>query len=360
MKIMFIAMAGSTHTIRWVENFRDRGYKIMLVSFYPGDDMPGIDIKYFPCKNKNLALLKLPQVKKLIKEFRPDILHAHYATSCGLVAALTGFHPYILSVWGDDILEFPNRSPFHKWAVKKALTSADCITATSSMLEKASRKLANNLNNIHVIPFGVDLSHFIYKDRNSQEYINIGTVRNLTPKYGLEYLIKAASKLLDKGHKLKLTIIGDGPSRDLLESIASRLGIGDRAEFVGFIANEKVVEYLNNFDIFVMPSIGEGETFGVAAVEAMATGLPVVASRIGGLPEVIDDGKTGILVEPGNVEELTKALEFYILSRESRIEHGRNGRAKVESHYNWHDNTEMMNQLYKKVVADSNHLENKE
>jgi glycosyltransferase involved in cell wall biosynthesis len=356
MKIMFIAMASSTHTIRWVEYFRDRGNEIMLVSFYPGDDIDGVVIRYLPCKNKNMAVMKLPQVKKLIKEFQPDILHAHYASSCGLVAALTGFHPYILSVWGDDILEFPKKSFIHKYVVRKAILNADNITATSKMLEQATGRLIDNKRTIEIIPFGVDITKFQYYKRLDCEQINIGTIRNLRPKYGLKYLIEATANLRKAHNNIKLSIIGDGVLRHELENQVSELDIKEYVSFKGFIPNEKIVEYLNKFDIFVMPSIGEGETFGVAAVEAMATGLPVVASNIGGLPEVIDDGRTGILVEPGNVEDLTKALEFYILSKESRIEHGRNGRAKVEAQYNWQNNAEMMDRLYKKVIAEFSRL----
>jgi len=90
MKILFIAMASSVHTIKWVNYFRDIGTEIMLASFYPSDEIEGIDFRYIPCRNKNMAVFKVSQVKKLIKQFKPDIVHAHFATSCGLVAALTG------------------------------------------------------------------------------------------------------------------------------------------------------------------------------------------------------------------------------------------------------------------------------
>ncbi|GAH31889.1 unnamed protein product, partial [marine sediment metagenome] len=157
--------------------------------------------------------------------------------------------------------------------------------------------------------------------------------------------------LLNSFQKIRLTIVGDGIIRQKLESLVDRLGIKNNVAFAGFVPNEKVVEYLNKFDIFVMPSVGEGETFGVAAVEAMATGLPVVASNVGGLPEVVDDGKTGLLVKPGDVEDLKRALEFYILSKDARIEHGKRGREKVKKLYNWKDNAEQMNNLYKEILS---------
>ena len=354
MRIFYIAFAHSIHTIKWVNYFKDLGHDIMLVSFYPTDKkIKGVDIRYIEIWNKNAALLKVFQVRKLIREFQPDILHAHYASSCGVVASMTGFHPFVLSTWGDDIFQFPGKSPLHKWLVKKAISKADYITATSQMLAEGTRGLVKGNKDIAVIPFGVDLNQYKYATRSSRNIVHIGTVRNITPKYGLEYLIRAFAALLQFHNNLKLTIIGDGYLRPKLESMVNDLGVGNFISFAGKISNNEVVGFLEDFDLFVMPSVSEGETFGVAAVEAMATGLPVVASDVGGLPEVVDDGKTGRLVKPGDVESLKDALEHYILSRDARIEHGRRGREKVEKEYNWQENAKLMAKLYENILNET-------
>lgn len=353
MKIMYLAFANSAHTLKWVNYFKKK-HEIMLVSFYDWQPIERVDLRYLPVRNKNLAIFKANRVKRLINEFKPDILHAHFASSCGLVAALTGFHPYILSVWGDDILVFPNKSVVHKRAVKYAINSADYLTATSNMLREHTKKLMNKQREITIIPFGVDLQHFAPVERTPKGIVHVGTVRGLTPKYGVEYLIKAVGQLIKNGKNLKLTIVGDGPIRGELENLASSLGIKERIYFAGFIPNEKVVSFLNEFDIFAIPSVGEGETFGVAAVEAMATALPVVASRVGGLPEVIDDRKTGMLVQPANVMELAKALEIYASKPDLRITHGQAGRRKVEAQYNLEENAILMDNLYDTAMANRN------
>jgi len=143
MKLMYIAMGGSTHTRRWVEYFRDNGARICLISFYPCNHIPGVEVRVLVCKNRASMLMKLPKVKKLIAEFRPDILHAHYASSCGLIASLTGFRPYVLSTWGDDIMVFPHRSPLHRELVARAISKADHVTATSTMLARHTEALVN-------------------------------------------------------------------------------------------------------------------------------------------------------------------------------------------------------------------------
>jgi glycosyltransferase involved in cell wall biosynthesis len=354
MKLMYIAFAHSTHTIKWVNYFKDLGHDIMLVSFYPTDkEIEGVDIRHIEIGNKNAALLRVFQVRKLIREFQPDILHAHYASSCGVVASMTRFHPFVLSVWGDDILEFPKKSFFHRWAVKKVILNADHVTATSNMLRDATEKLIDINMEMIVIPFGVDLDKFNYFKRTGKEKIKIGTVRIFRPKYGLEYLLKAFAKLRESYNNITLTIVGDGILREKLHSLAASLSISDCVCFPGAVPNDKVAIYMRDFDIFAIPSIGQGETFGVAAVEAMATGLPVVASNVGGLPEVVDDGKTGRLVKPGDVESLKNALEYYILSGDARIEHGRRGREKVEREYNWQENAKLMAKLYENILNET-------
>lgn len=345
MRIIYIAFPKSSHTLKWINRFK-RYHDIMLITFYPPDQIDGVDIRYLPIMNKNLTVMRLADVKKLIAEFKPDILHAHYATSCGLVAALTRFHPFVLSVWGDDVLAFPNKSPVHKWVMRKIINAADYVSATSHMLADSTRELIGGDKKIEVIPFGVDLNHYQFKQRKPKDYIHIGTVRKLTPKYGLEFLIKAVARLAESGYKVKLTIVGKGELRSSLEALARQLEIANIVDFVGFVPNPQVVDYLQQFDIFVMPSVEEGETFGVAAVEAMATGLPVIASRIGGLHEVVEDGKTGLLIGPGDVDSLFEALKTYLDFAELRYSHGSEGRHKVKRQYNWEENAKLIDRLY--------------
>jgi L-malate glycosyltransferase len=352
MRLLFIAFGQSIHTIKWVKYFADSGNDVLLASFYPAKPIDNVDVRYIPCANKNLVFLKVWAIRKLIREFNPDMVHAHYASSCGLVAALSGFHPFILSVWGDDILEFPRKSPIHKLAVQQTILHADYVTATSNMLAEKTSALIKHRKKISVIPFGVNLNLFKPGASSSKEKITIGTARSFTSKYGLEYLIRAFAQLRQKYPKIALTLIGDGPLRQSMQSLAISLGIAEDISFTGALPNDEVAVMLRGFDIFVMPSVGEGDVFGVAAVEAMAAGLPVIATRVGGLPEVVDDGKTGKIVDPANVDSLIAGIEPYIESEELRIAHGHQGRIKAEKQYDWAQNALMMDSLYRKILAE--------
>jgi len=347
MRICILGSANSIHVKRWVKSLIEFGNEIMVISFYDGhvDNAQNIIL---PRTAKLLYITHHNAIKRAIRNFKPDILHAHHCSSYGFLGALQSFHPFVISVWGYDVLEFPQKSPLHKSIIKYSLKKADEVTATSQALANSVKELTGMAANI--IPFGVDKSFLLVNREYRESELTIGIIKDLKPVYGLNILIEAVSNLINKGNHVKLKILGEGGLKNELQELCKTLKIVEHVIFKEKVPHNLVVDILKEFDIFAITSFSEG--FGVAAVEAMATGLPVVASNVGGLPEVVDDGKTGTLVEPGNVEELTKALETYLLSRELRSEHGRNGRAKVESQYNWQENVEMMNQLYKKVIDD--------
>jgi glycosyltransferase involved in cell wall biosynthesis len=154
----------------------------------------------------------------------------------------------------------------------------------------------------------------------------IGSVARLARQKGLEYLLQAAALLRQKVPDLHVLMVGDGPCRQMLEEEARRLGIIDRTCFLGF--QRDVTPYLPLLDVFVMPS--RFESFGLTLVEAMAVSLPVVASRVGAIPEVVADGETGLLVPVEDAEALASAIDTYLSNPDLRQQSGRAGRQRAE------------------------------
>lgn len=345
MRICILGSANSIHTQRWVKSLNDFGHEVMVISLYDGKVENAINV-ILPRTKKIYYLKHYFAVKKAIKSFSPDILHAHHASSYGFLGSLLRFKPFIVSVWGYDVLLFPYKSLLHKLIIKTSLERADLITATSQTLSDAVKKLTDLPSEI--IPFGVD-KHFFWNDREyNKQNLVIGITKDLRPVYGIDVLIKSFAKLIAKKYTLKLVIVGDGPLKNQLVKLCQQLDIEKHVIFKNRVPHSKIIDLLMEIDIFAIPSYSEG--FGVAAIEAMASGIPVVGSNVGGLREVIDDGKTGILVKPGDVDDLKMALEYYIINTDARTKHGRAGRKKVEEKYNWQDNAVMMNKLYLKIV----------
>ena len=360
MNICYLANAASIHTRKWALHFARRGHEVHLVSLHsPTEDLPGVRVHYLGPKNRTRRavpgwryLLMAGRVRTLVRQLRPQVLHAHYATGYGLLGRLTGVHPFIVSVWGSDVLHFPRTTALHKNLVQFNLGRADYICSTSRHMAWRVREYTTR--DVIWTPFGVDCTQF-NGDGTHPAWdgipLTIGTVRPLEPGYGIEHLIQAFAVLRQRPlmSDLRLLIVGDGAERRRLERLAATLGIGAVTEFVGSVPHHRIPGYLRRFSVYVAPSVHE-ESFGVAVLEASACGVPVVASKVGGLPEVVQDGVTGLLVPPADNVALADALEALLNNPTLRRQMGEQGRQFVRESYAWDTTALAMEALYDRIV----------
>lgn len=361
MKVAVIGPANCIHVVRWVNAISDRGIELTLLTMHsPIQKL-----------NKNIKMIKLPfkaplgyylntfELRKILKSLNPDVIHVHQASGHGTLARLGSCSNYLLSVYGADVIDFPFKSKYKFNVTKKNLLSASIVASTSHFMANHVKNTFQYEKNIPVTPFGVDTERFKPINKEYHGTIKIGIVKRLEEKYGIEYLIKgfelSLKRLKEKGENniadnLELVIVGSGSLRKDLEDLSKKLEIDDKINFVGRVNNEDVPKYLNSFDVFCVPSILDSESFGVAAVEASACGLPVIASRVGGLQEVIDDGVTGYLVEKKNYEEISDKILDLILNPELAKKMGIKGREKVENLYNWSENVSEVIRLYELIM----------
>ena len=301
-------------------------------------------------------------VRKLLDRIKPDIVNAHYASGYGTTVRLAGFHPYVLSVWGSDIYDFPHKSPLHKWLVKKNLCAADQLASTSHCMAEEAHTLVPDLKYIAITPFGVDMQ--AYKgievvDATQKSRVVIGTVKTMLPKYGIDTLIEGYAQLLCRlrssgvvRFEMELRLVGGGDQTPELKALADRLGIGEQVNFVGRVPHTQVPQELAKLDIYVALSRLDSESFGVAIIEAGAAGRPVVVSDAGGLPEVTLDGETGFVVPRENPEAAARALESLILDSDLRHRLGSAGRQHVEETYSWDACIQSMLGVYETTIEN--------
>ena len=367
MKILLLSWPNSIHTIRWVVSLADKGIEVCLFGFealsvkdYDGHNNITIITLNQSLSMKEGAFSKLkylgalPKIKEVIQEFKPDIVHAHYASSYGLVGALLGFHPFVSSVWGGDVYSFPKKSFLHKQLLKFSLSKADKILSTSHVMAIETKKYTKK--EIEVTPFGVDLKQFENPDKKNifeENDIIIGTIKSLEEKYGVKYLIQAFSKLCIKYNSLplKLLIVGEGSLEKELKSLVTQLGLNDKTLFTGKVNHQEIASYHATLDIFASLSICDSESFGVAVIEASASETPVVVTRVGGLVEVVEDGVTGYVVESKDITEIQISLEKLVLDVNLRKKLGKAGKKRVEGLYDWAQNVDKMIKIYKGLVV---------
>lgn len=360
-KICYLADASSPHTVKWCNFFKNRGYEVNVISLNKGE-IEGVNVYSFSFdvkenKNKNaikkIEYLKvIKEIKKIINNIKPDLLHAHYASSYGLIGSLINYKPYIISAWGTDIYEFPKNGFIQKKIIKYNLKKADYLFSTSIAMADEMKKYTDK--EIKVTPFGIDMEKYkinesIRNKKKERDYKVIGTIKTLEKRYGIEYLIKAFSivkKNYNKG-KIYLKIAGDGSQLELLKDLVKELELEENVEFLGRINQEIVADTFNSFDISVFPSLKE--SFGVSALESQACGVPVIVTNVGGHPETVINGESGLIVEPKDEKELADAILSLIDSNDNLEKMGLIGRKYVKEKYELNKTFGEIEKIYKKI-----------
>lgn len=365
-KLLILSDINSAHTQKWVCALADSGIEVGIFTLsYPVSDwyksIPNVRVLFASKKLDNtfakgsfskIKYIKVvPELKKVILNFKPDILHAYYATSYGLIGALSKFHPYLISAWGSDVMDFPNKSYFHKKILQFNFKKTDMVLATSKAIESAIRAISEA--KVEIIPFGINTEVFVPMnvERNfSKDSIVIGTIKSLEAIYGIDLLIHAFKRVCEKhaNIEMKLFIVGGGTKEERLKNLVKELNLKSDTVFAGKLEFNKIVQYHNMIDIFV--NVSRNESFGVSVLESSACEKPVIASNIGGLKEVVVNNKTGFLIESENIDAIADAMEKLILDKNLRKEMGINGRKFVKEKYEFSTNIKDTISLYHKLV----------
>jgi L-malate glycosyltransferase len=366
MKILFLANAADIHTVRWVNTLTDREHEVHLAFNFdhkPKDNKISQKVIQHRLKYSGTKayFMNAFELRRLFKKIKPDIVNAHYASGYGTLARLAKINQLILSVYGSDVYDFPYQSKLRMNIIKKNLLYATKIASTSHcMANQVNRLLGPVKVDITVTPFGVDTEIFSSRKKyKNNGKIYIGNIKKFDPKYGITDLIKAIkvlkedlekNGLVDISNNIIVPIYGDGIQKDEIISLIDRLQLNDTVELKGRIPNSEVPMALKKMNIFCVASVNDSESFGVAAVEAMAMELPVVATDVDGFKEVVEDGITGIIVERKNVQALANALRKLVLDPTLCETMGKAGRKRVLKMYDWKDNVGVMEGLYNEVI----------
>jgi glycosyltransferase involved in cell wall biosynthesis len=248
-----------------------------------------------------------------------DLLHAHWLPA-GWAAERSG-KPYVVQVWGTDV-ELARRAP---WLARRVLRRAKLVIAASNDLAERARALG--AREVRVIPSGVDVPLQVGEEAEPAEVLYAG---RLSPEKGVLELLEAAQGM-------NLVVAGDGPLRDRVPSAR------------GFVQHDELQRLYARAAVVACPSRREG--FGVACLEAMAHGRPVVATRVGGLLDLVVDGETGIVVPPRNPAALRSALERLLADPDLRRRLGTAGRDRARTQFSWEKVTDATLAAYAEAVG---------
>lgn len=365
MRLLLLADASSAHTQKWVTGLIAEDINILLFSLRNENDT----LKELAKENKNLSIIScdkivvsnasafskstylsvLPELKRSIREFKPDLVHAHYASSYGLLALLSKFRPYVISVWGSDILQFPERSPLHKAVFKLIVNKAIRVFSSSKLMADTYKKFSKK-RHCQIIPFGINLNQFTFSKPDLKENeLRFCIVKTMAHTYGIDIAINAFLELkkLKPHYKLSLHIAGDGAEIENYKELAQD-ELNKSIVFNGKLKFETVPNFIKQNDVFL--NLSRSESFGVSVIEASACGRPVIVSNRGGVPETAVDQKTGFILKELDVNHCVEAMTNYLEQPNLIIEHGMTGRKYVEDNYNFQKNLESQVKAYAQIL----------
>jgi glycosyltransferase involved in cell wall biosynthesis len=211
------------------------------------------------------------------------------------------------------------------------LKNEDAVLALTEDMKREMQKIYDR--DIFVIPNGINLERFKnlskgdIRSKGEKTILFVGTLR---PVKGLTYLIEAMKITRDKNKDIQLMLVGSGEERVHLEVLIKKLKLKKCVNFIGKVPNEEVPEYMFASDVFVLPSLSEG--FPNVVLEAMASGLPIVATNVGGLSEIIKDGENGFVVEPKSPKQIAEMVLMLLEDDELRERISKNNKKRVKDY----------------------------
>lgn len=327
-----------------------RGHSVHVMSYARPTRLDTLDanISYHEVAINSYPLFEFPpydlalasHMVDLIRFQKLDLLHVHYAiphaTSGYLAKQILGAEaahvPIITTLHGTDITIVGN-DPSYKPVVDFSINQSDGVTAVSDYLRNETYANFDIKNDIKVIPNFVDLERFHRQEKthfrqmicpNDEKILT--HVSNFRKVKRVNDVVDVFARVLESGIKAKLLMVGDGPERTSAEQHCRDLGVCSDVRFVG--KQEKIEEILSISDVFVMPS--ESETFGLAALEAMSCGVPVISSNAGGVPELNIHGETGYLCDVGDTEAMGNYAITLLSNNELQKKMALNARRRAE------------------------------
>jgi len=286
-------------------------------------------ISTFPLRMLNeIDLRAIFSIRRLIRRERYDIIHFHTKRAHAL-SLWVGPSAFFSKRVVTRRMDYPIRKNWYNTLLYNQ--QVDGVVAISHKIAEILVGAGVEKTRVRVIHSGIDPIPFqsLPEREENDTSLIIGSAAVLEERKGLKFLLQAVANLRRRGCTIKLYLAGDGSQKRNLQILSQELGLQDSAVFLGFVSD--IPQFLSQIDIFVLPSLNEG--LGVAVLEAMASGRPVIATRVGGLPELVEDRVTGYLVPPGNPAALADAIVQLASQRILLREMGSKGKMRLERHF---------------------------
>lgn len=345
MRLCFLA-SGSVHTLRWIKDFAERDYEVHLATFDKMDQVERVKIHRLKYRSKLAYPFRILEVRRVVNEMNPDVLHALYVSHYGVYSALSGFHPLIISVLGSDILIAPERSRLSRFSVQLALMKADLVHIGDEGGRKTLTELGCDPRKILTQEWGVDVDRFSPNARSQTLRDRLGisncysvlSASSWKVDYNVDVLIKAIPLVLKSIPDVKFILLGGGGLEDHLKTLAKKLGVYESILFIGKVPYEEMPMYLASIDVFVDTISDYAHAFGriikrksgmgigQTTKEAMACGTPQI---LPGHSSVDDHLFKGLIYRQLDYSDLAEKTVQLLQDQEAKSRIGEESRRAV-------------------------------
>ncbi len=356
-----------SHVLELSKQLIKEGHEVFVVTTQlegtePEDTVEGVPVKRVEPLSIIFSTPIVPGVNKLLLKEDLDILHSHtpppLMSFSGVRAAQKKDVPFVLTYHCD--LEIPNiLGPFIVSLYQQTLgaytvSKADKLVTTTTTYGATSKAVW--YKDAEIIPNAVDAERFHPSNQGRKVKEELGIedkkmvmyVGRIVYHKGLEYFVRSAKYLEDED--VQHVLVGTGDFRPELERMIKEEGLEDKVIFAGRVPNEKLPDYYAAADVFVLPSVSRLEAFGIVALEAMASSVPVVISDIPGVREVIVEGEHGLLAEPMNAEDIAGKIRTLLHNPQMAKRMGERGRKRVEEKFTWKEVAEEIEEVYNSLL----------
>ncbi len=294
--------------------------------------------------------------KRVIKEIKPDLIHAGPIQTCAFIVALSGFRPLLTMSWGFDLMDDVNKSSWMKRITRYVLRNSTYFTSDANVTRDKAVEYGMNPERTVVFPWGVDLKHFNSKQsavknktqNTKRKAFTLFCNRSWELRYGVDVLAKAFVKIAQQQENVNLLLLGGGSQGNMLRNIFMNGGVLDRVQFGGQVSQTDLPHWYHMADIYISPSHVDGSS--VSLMEALACGLPALVSDIPANKEWVSEGVNGWLFPDGDADALAARILTVIARRKELPKIGRAARGSAQERADWKKNFAKLLEAYERTI----------
>jgi L-malate glycosyltransferase len=361
MKIIYFSLGYSTHDYRFLKAISDGGHEVHFVQLE--GNRRQVESRSVP-ENVNQVIWKggrepftwsnLPSLvmdfKRLLRDLKPDLVHAGPIQTCAFIAVLAGARPLLTMSWGFDLMDDVHKGWMWEFATKYTLKRSTFFTSDANVTRDKAVAYGMNPEKTIVFPWGVDLDHFSPepdKGALNTEHFTLFCNRSWETRYGVDVLARAFVKVAQQKDNVDLILLGGGSQGPKLRQIFQSGGVLERVTFGGQISQTDLPHWYHMADLYISPSHVDGSS--VSLMEALACGLPCLVSDIPANKEWVFGNQNGWLFRDGDAEHLAEKILAAMNQREKLLEIGRASRSEAEKRADWKKNAAALMEVYRSL-----------